>query len=127
MHKPMNWSTKKILIVEDDMFSTEYLVEVLAETKAITEVVRDGNKAIEFIKNNPDVDLVLMDIQLPGISGEEATKRIRAFNSKIPIIAQTAHAMTNDKEKYLAAGCNDYLSKPILIEDLYHTFKKYLD
>lgn len=126
MHKPMNWNSKKILIVEDDMFSTEYLVEALAETKAKVEIAKDGSTAIEFVKNNPDTDLVLMDIQLPGISGEEATKRIREFNSQITIIAQTAHAMANDKETYLAAGCNDYLSKPILIEDLFDILKKYL-
>jgi|SRR6056297_1654266 len=121
-----DWSSKKLLIVEDDLFSTEYLVEALAETKADIKIAKDGTSAIQLVKENPDLDLILMDIQLPGISGEEATKKIRTFNKEIPIIAQTAHAMANDKDKYLAAGCNDYLSKPILITDLFDVLRKYL-
>ncbi|MDY6800737.1 MAG: response regulator [Bacteroidota bacterium] len=121
-----NWSSKKLLIVEDDFFSTEYLVEALSETKAEIKIAKDGVAAMELLKNNSDFDLVLMDIQLPGISGEVATKQIREFNKEIPIIAQTAHAMAMDKEKYLAAGCNDYLSKPILIDDLFDILRKYL-
>ncbi|MFP4024880.1 MAG: response regulator [Thiohalospira sp.] len=121
-----DWSSKKLLIVEDDLFSTEYLVEALAESKANIKIAKDGTSAIELVKENPDFDLILMDIQLPGISGEEVTKKIRTFNKDIPIIAQTAHAMTNDKETYLAAGCNDYLSKPILMNDLFDVLRKYL-
>lgn len=121
-----DWSSKKLLIVEDDFFSTEYLIEALSETQAEIKIAKDGVTAIELLKNNTDFDLVLMDIQLPGISGEEATKQIRKFNKEIPIIAQTAHAMVNDKENYLAAGCNDYLSKPILMDDLFEVLRKYL-
>ncbi|MFO7843465.1 MAG: response regulator [Bacteroidales bacterium] len=121
-----DWSSKKLLIVEDDLFSTEYLIEALAETKADIKIAKDGTTAIDLVKNNPDFDLILMDIQLPGISGEEATKQIRKFNKDIPIIAQTAHAMVKDKETYLASGCNDYLSKPILMTDLFDVLRKYL-
>lgn len=121
-----DWSSKKLLIVEDDLFSTEYLVEALAVSKADIKIAKDGTSAIQLVKENPDLDLILMDIQLPGISGEEVTKKIRTFNKDIPIIAQTAHAMTNDKETYLAAGCNDYLSKPILMNDLFDVLRKYL-
>jgi CheY-like chemotaxis protein len=122
----LDWSSKKILIVEDDVFSAEYLLEVLSETKVQTIVSNNGLEAVEQTRNNPDLDLILMDIQLPGISGEKATIQIREFNSEIPIIAQTAHAMSNDKENYLKAGCTDYLSKPILMTDLFLTLKKYL-
>ncbi|MEE4196916.1 MAG: response regulator [Bacteroidales bacterium] len=121
-----DWSSKSILIVEDDLFSTEYLVEALSETKAEIKIAKDGTTAIQLVKETPTLDLILMDIQLPGISGEEATKKIREFNRQIPIIAQTAHAMAKDKEKYLAAGCNDYLSKPILVTDLFEVLRKYL-
>ncbi len=121
-----DWSSKKLLIVEDDLFSTEYLVEALAVSKADIKIAKDGTSAIQLVEENPDLDLILMDIQLPGISGEEVTKKIRTFNKDIPIIAQTAHAMTNDKETYLAAGCNDYLSKPILMNDLFDVLRKYL-
>ena len=121
-----DWSSKKILIVEDDMYSAEYLIEVLSDTKVQIIVTKDGSDAVEKIKNIPDIDLILMDIQLPGISGAEATILIREFNKDIPIIAQTAHALTNDREKYLKSGCNDYLAKPILMTDLFLTLRKYL-
>lgn len=125
-YSKLNWSSKKILIVEDDLFSAEYLLEVLSETNVQTKLCKNGQDAVDFIKANVDFDLILMDIQLPGISGEQATRLIREFNADIPIIAQTAHAMSNDKENYLRAGCTDYLAKPILITDLFLTLKKYL-
>ena len=122
----LDWSLKKILIVEDDTFSTEYLMEALLETKVQILLSNNGLDAIDQLKNNPDLDLILMDIQLPGISGEKTTMIIREFNPDIPIIAQTAHAMSKDKETYLKAGCTDYLSKPILITDLFLTLREYL-
>jgi len=121
----LDWSSKKILIVEDDIYSAEYLIEVLADTKIHVEVTRNGLGAIEKVKEEK-FDLILMDIQLPGLSGEKATELIRKFDKDTPIIAQTAHAMSDDKEKYLNAGCNDYLAKPILINDFLTTIKKYL-
>ncbi len=121
-----DWSSKKVLIVEDDVFSVEYLIEVLSETNIKTIVTKNGLEAVEIVKNTPDLSLVLMDIQLPGMSGDKATERIREFNKTIPIIAQTAHAMSNDRERYLKAGCNDYLAKPILITDLFLKLKKYI-
>ncbi len=121
-----DWSSKKVLIVEDDTFSVEYLIEVLSETNVQTIVTKNGLEAVEIVKNTPDLSLVLMDIQLPGLSGDKATERIREFNKTIPIIAQTAHAMSNDRERYLKAGCNDYLAKPILITDLFLKLKKYI-
>jgi hypothetical protein len=125
-YSKIDWSKKSILIVEDDLFSAEYLLEVLAETNVQTVLCKNGQDAVDYVKNTPDLDLILMDIQLPGISGEQATVLIRKFNADIPIIAQTAHAMSNDKENYLKAGCTDYLAKPILMTDLFLTLKKYL-
>lgn len=122
----LNWSSKKILIVEDDVFSAEYLVEVLAETKVQVVLSKNGFDAVEKVKNIPDLDLILMDIQLPGLSGEKATELIRVFNKNIPIIAQTAHAMSDDRAKYLKIGCNDYIAKPILMTDLFIMLRKYL-
>ncbi len=122
----LNWGSKKILIVEDDIFSAEYLVEVLAETNVQIVLSKNGLDAVEKVKSIPDFDLILMDIQLPGISGDKATKLIREFNKDIPIIAQTAHAMSNDRTKYLSAGCNDYIAKPILMTDLFLILRKFL-
>ncbi|MCG8410743.1 MAG: response regulator [Bacteroidales bacterium] len=122
----IDWSSKKILIVEDDVFSTEYLREVISETNAQIIHCTNGKDAIELVKKSSDIDLILMDIQLPEMSGEIVTQKIRKIKPKIPIIAQTAHAMASDRENCLKAGCSDYLSKPILITDLFLTLKKYL-
>jgi CheY-like chemotaxis protein len=69
--------------------------------------------AVETCRNNPDIDLVLMDIQMPEMNGYEAVRMIRTFNQKLVIIAQTAFGLSGDSEKSLAVGCNDYMSKPI--------------
>jgi CheY-like chemotaxis protein len=90
--------------------------------------VKTGTEAVEICKSNPDIDLVLMDIQLPEMDGYEATRQIRKFNSKVMIFAQTAFALGGDKEKAIEAGCNDYISKPIkrdvLIEKIQNHFTK---
>ena len=73
---------------------------------------RTGIEAIVACRNNPDIDLVLMDIKMPDMDGYEATMQIRQFNKDVIIIAQTAYALTTDREKAIEAGCNDYISKP---------------
>ena len=102
----------KILIAEDDEISGK-LIEIAVEIFG-TEVLkaRTGIKAVEICRNNPDINFVLMDIKMPEMDGYEATRQIRKFNTDVVIIAQTSHALTGDKEKALAAGCNDYISKP---------------
>lgn len=122
----IDWSSKKILIVEDDDFSIEYLTEALEYTNVELVYAKTGNDAVDKVKNIPDLDVILMDIQLPGLSGDKATRAIREFNIEIPIIAQTAHAMVNDKENYLQAGCTDYISKPIAVKDLFSILCKYI-
>ena len=122
----LDWSSKVILIVEDDTFSAEYLSEAISVTGAKLYHAQNGNDAILKAKEMPDLDLILMDIQLPGLSGDKATKAIREFNPEIPIIAQTAHAMINDRENYINAGCTDYISKPIAVNELFSILCKYL-
>ena len=75
--------------------------------------VNNGKDAIETCRDNPDLDLVLMDIKIPLINGYDATKEIRKFNKDLLIIAQTAYSIQGDREKAIEAGCNDYISKPI--------------
>jgi|GEM_PF-1603831 hypothetical protein len=113
----------KILIAEDDLASSQYLSILLKSFS--TEIIHatNGVQTIELVKNNPDVDLIMMDIQMPEKNGYEATRAIREFNKDVVIVAQTAFAMEGDREKALAAGCNDYISKPIkrdLLVDLIH-------
>ena len=69
--------------------------------------------AVEVCRKNPDIDLILMDIKMPEMDGYEATRKIREFNKKVKIIAQTAYALNGDREKALASGCDDYVSKPL--------------
>jgi len=76
-------------------------------------------------RNNPDIDLVLMDIQMPDMDGDEATRQIRQFNKDVVIIAQTAYALIGDREKAIAAGCNDYISKPIKKDELLEVMQRY--
>jgi CheY-like chemotaxis protein len=84
-----------------------------------------GVQAVEACRNNPDLDLVLMDIRMPKMDGNEATRQIRQFNTDVIIIAQTAYAFSGDKEKATEAGCNDYISKPIDMTLLYELIKKH--
>jgi len=121
-----NWEGKNILIVEDDELSFEYLKEILRETKANILHAKDGQAAINYCKNKNDIDLVLMDIQLPGIDGNTATKKIREFDKELPVIAQTAYALEDERKKILQAGCNDYVSKPINENALYKKIHTYL-
>jgi PAS domain S-box-containing protein len=124
--KTYNWKGKKILIVEDDELSYEYLKEILKDTEAKILHAKDGQAAIDYCKEDQSLDLVLMDIQLPGIDGNTATQKIREFDEDIPVIAQTAYALEEEKKKILQAGCNDYVSKPINEEKLYEKIHNYL-
>jgi CheY-like chemotaxis protein len=109
-----NSETKKqILVVEDDKESYFLIEEILSPLNIEIHHVGDGIDAVEFIKMNPETQLILMDMKLPIMNGDEATLEIRKFNQKILIIAQTAYAMLGDREKAIAAGCNDYITKPL--------------
>jgi len=115
----------KILIVEDDLPSSRLLsISVRKFAKEIL-IAHSGTEAVEACRNHPDIDLVFMDIQLPDMNGHEATRQIREFNSSVVIIAQTAFALSSDKEKALKAGCNDYTSKPIKQDKLVELIRKY--
>lgn len=115
----------KVLIVEDDAIS-KLLVTIAVKpfSKDILKV-STGFEAIEACRNNPDIDLVMMDINMPEMGGYEATKQIREFNKDLVIIAQTANGMQSDREDAIAAGCTDYISKPVNIASLGELINKY--
>ena len=115
----------KILIAEDDEVSGILLDKTVKMFGKEIISVRTGIEAIEACQNNPDIDLVLMDIQMPEMGGYEATRKIREFNKVVVIIAQTAFALTGDCEKAIEAGCNDYISKPIIKAELLALIHKY--
>lgn len=117
-------SKLKILIVEDDEVSADFLEIILKDFAKKVIQANSGEQSIELCKINPDIDVILMDIKIPGINGFEATKRIREFNKNVIIIAQTAYALSGDREKAIDAGCNDYISKPIIKDELIIKIKK---
>jgi PAS domain S-box-containing protein len=109
-----NWNAKNILIVEDDPGSLQLMQAVISRTNAHCIICKTGSEAMQkFDKYQNQISIALMDIQLPDISGMEIIKYMKNKNPDIPIIAQTAHAMDEDKTKYIDAGCDDYISKPI--------------
>jgi len=110
--------TKKILIVEDDLSSRLYLNKILEKTGASLLIACDGKEAIEAVEANPDIDIILLDIQLPFIDGYGAAKIIREFRSDVIIIAQTAYSLLGDREKIIASGFDDYIVKPIFPQQL---------
>lgn len=124
---PLTNDPKTILIVEDNDLNLKLFRDLLGANGYNTVETKEGYEAINITKSlHPD--LILMDIQLPEISGLEVTKRIKADKeiSHIPIIAVTAFAMKNDEEKILHAGCEGYVSKPISIVDFLSSVKQFL-
>jgi PAS domain S-box-containing protein len=117
----------KILIAEDDEASEKLLIMAVKIFCKEVLIARTGVEAVETCRNNPDIDLVLMDIKMPEMNGYEATHQIRQFNTDVIIISQTAYAITDDREKAIEAGCNDYISKPINKEGLLTLIQKYFN
>jgi two-component system cell cycle response regulator DivK len=117
---------KKVLVVEDVDYNRDLLVQLLEDKYQVIEAV-NGQEGVELAeKERPE--LILMDLSLPIMDGWEATRRIKANPdlSSIPVIALTAHAMVGDQEKALAAGCDDYLVKPLNEDILMAKIQKYL-
>jgi PAS domain S-box-containing protein len=115
----------KVLIVEDDPSSYDLLYIMLEDHIRDCIHANSGKDAVNMVKTFPDIDLVLMDIKMPDMNGYEATRIIREFNKDIVIIAQTAYALTGDREKALEAGCNDHITKPLRQKDLIKVIRKY--
>jgi CheY-like chemotaxis protein len=108
-----DWGNKTILVVEDVETNFQFFKAALRKTNCEIIWAKDGQEAVDLCKNNKDIDLVLMDIQLPVLSGYDATILIKEFRKELPIIAQTAYALINDRRRILKSGCDDYIAKPI--------------
>ncbi len=116
----------KILVVEDDATNLLLFKRIFSKTEAEILYCKTGRESIEIARGNPDIDIVLMDIKLPDIDGYEATRQIKNIRKDLPVIAQTAYALSNEKENALKSGCDAYVSKPIIIADLFEKIKKLL-
>jgi PAS domain S-box-containing protein len=123
--KNYHWEGKVFLIAEDDKFSYKFLESFLKQTKAEVMHAIDGKQAIDICRNN-SIDLVLMDIQMPEMNGLQATEEIKKFNKSLPVIAQTANAINEEKQKCFEAGCDDFITKPVNITELYSKIDKWL-
>ncbi len=115
----------KILIAEDDTISAILISKYVQVFGNDILYAESGIEAVNVLRNHPDIDLVLMDIKMPEMDGYEAVRQIRQFDKKVIIIAQTAYALAGDKEKALAVGCNDYVSKPMDRTALVNLIKKH--
>jgi len=115
----------KILIAEDDEISREFITNLVQKCSRKILFSNTGIETVEACNENPDVDLILMDIRMPDMDGYEATRQIRQFNKDIIIIAQTAYALSGDREKAIEAGCNGYISKPINKNEFLVLLEKY--
>ena len=122
-----NWSEKTILVVEDEEITRFFYKTALQITNANLLFAENGKVGIEMALNNLQIDCILMDIRLPLVDGYQATKYIKNERRDLPIIVQTAYALSNERLKAIQSGCDEFLPKPIKIETLYDVLKKYLD
>ena len=113
-----------VLVAEDDEVSRYHLEVLLGKYCSKIYFAKTGIEAVKLCRSQTDINLVLMDIKMPDMDGYEAARQIRTFNKTVPIIAQTAYALSGDREKALEAGCNDYISKPINNKVLLHKIGK---
>lgn len=121
-----NWSGKTILIAEDEEANFILLETLLKTTNAKVVWAKNGFETVNLCTKDNSIDLVLMDIKMPDMNGMEATKKIKKVRKSLPIIAQTAYAMSTDEDNCLRAGCDDYFAKPLKIETILEKINKYL-
>jgi hypothetical protein len=119
-------SHRVILIVEDEEINMIYLKRILNQEGYKLLFTNNGPEAINIVEQGSHVDLILMDIRMPGMDGFETTRRIKAINPDIIITAVTAYASDADRQRCLEAGCDSYISKPFQKNDLYQLLRKML-
>ena len=110
--KKYQWGGRKVLIIEDDPASVFLLTEILQHTNIGILTVMEGRDAVDTFRKNKDIDIVLLDLLLPEVTGFEIARQLKEIRS-VPIIAQSAYALIEDKDRALSAGCDAHLSKPI--------------
>ena len=121
-----DWSSKTILVIEDEEVNRFFFKTALKITNVNLLFADNATKGINYILENNNIDCVLMDIRLPGIDGYEATRFIKKERKDIPIIVQTAYALSGERLKALESGCDEFLSKPIKISTLLEVLQKYI-
>ena len=120
------WIDKMILVAEDIDLNFLYISELLKPTGVMILHAINGKEALEACHKEVDIDLVLMDIYMPIMNGYEATRQIKHLRPDLPVIAQTAYALSEDRKRALEAGCDDFIAKPISKEELLLKMGKFL-
>lgn len=121
-----SWEDKKVLIAEDDHSNYYFLFEALKDTGIQILWAKDGDETLDLFRENTDLNLVLMDINMPLKNGYDCTKVIKKERPDLPVIAQTAYAMSGEREISNEAGCDDYLAKPIKVSELLDTMARHI-
>lgn len=125
--KQFDFSGKKIMIAEDEYTNFLYLKALLKKTNAEVIWAKNGNEAVEAVRQQPDIALVLMDMLMPEMNGKQAAILIKEIRPEVVIIAQTAFALNGEREEILDNGCDDYVSKPINGNNLLEMIDGYLN
>lgn len=120
------WNSKNILVVEDDESSAFLLNEFLKHTGAKITYTTDGREAVEYVRENPETDVILMDILLPGKDGLTATREIKSFARNVKVIAQTSYAFSVNAREAELAGCDAFVTKPLNMSLLLDKIDGYL-
>jgi PAS domain S-box-containing protein len=123
---PLKFKNVKILIADDDYVSLKYLKNDLKNIDCDLVLTENGEQTVELVKQIPDIDMIFMDLRMPIMDGFEATKLIKKFRPELPIIAQTAYALSAEKEMIMLAGFDDYISKPLDRNKILKLVEKYL-
>jgi two-component system, cell cycle response regulator DivK len=121
-----NWSDKTILIVEDEEINRFFFKTALRVTNVNLLFANDGFEGIDIALKNNNIDCILMDIRMPVMDGYEAMKRIKNEKKDLPIIVQSAYALSHERKKAFESGCDDYISKPIRLEILFEILKRFI-
>lgn len=121
-----NFIGKTILIAEDEAVSRFLFEKALKKTQANLFFVKNGFEAVEMVKDNLEIDAVIMDIRLPIMDGLEATAKIKKIFPEMPIVIQSAYAMQSTREEAFESGCNDFITKPIKVETLLAILHRHL-
>jgi len=122
-----SWAGKTILIVEDNETSNIYFEAALRKTKASLIWAKNGLDAVDLVKANPNIDLILMDINMPKMDGIEATRIIKTLYPQIIVVVQTAFLLSGEERMCQDAGCDEFITKPIRLKYLLDTINRYLD
>ncbi|MCK5856775.1 MAG: response regulator [Bacteroidales bacterium] len=121
-----NWENKTIVVVEDVDFNFLLIKKQLKKTKASIVWLKNGQESIDYITDKKTADIILMDVRMPIVDGIEATKHIKTISPETPIIMQTACVIGNDFDDLMESGCNDYIFKPIIANDLLDKINNYI-